>query len=165
MSGRWWALSRRQTIVALAIAVLVGVVLALVLPRSHDSASNPEGSHALWAFGFSTVRIDPQTLTPSRHPFAAGLRLSASPRQARRGLRSNRPTGESAFPDGSANTLKVIGRLPPGAAKPATADPSIAKASDSLWLVTKPGTLVRFDLPERRATGTVELSPAVNQLR
>jgi hypothetical protein len=39
-------------------------------------------------------------------------------------------------------------------------DPLIAKSADNLWLVSKPGTLTRFDLAKRRATGTIELSAA-----
>lgn len=156
MSKRFWGLSRRQTLVAVAIAVLVGVVLAFALPRGDDSASNPRGSNALWAFGFATVRIDPKTLTPSRHPLPKGFgSVLSTPGRAYLFEPSD---GRVGVLDASRNTLKVIGQLPPGVDEPATVDPLIANTPGHLWLVHKPGTVTQFDLATRRASGSVELS-------
>jgi hypothetical protein len=60
--------------------------------------------------------------------------------------------------DASRNTLRVIGKLPPGVGQPAGINPLIAEGHRSLWLVTSPGILTRFDLTKDRPSGTTELT-------
>ena len=158
MAKRLWGLSRRQTVVVLAVAVLIGIAVAVALPRSDDAAPNPAEPHALWAFGFATVRINPKTLQSSPRPLPPGFgSVLSTPGWA---YLFEPADGRVGLLDAPRNTLEVIGRLPPGENEPAAVDPVIAKSSDSLWLVSKPGTVTRFDLAKRRTTGTVELSAA-----
>lgn len=112
-------------------AVLVGIVLALALPRDDDSAPNPRE-------GFGSVLSTP------------GKAYLFEPSNGKVGLL-----------DASRNTLKVIGRLQPEVDEPVAVDPLIAKTSGGLWLVHKPGAITRFDLETRRASGAVDLSTSV----
>ncbi len=155
MATRLWGLSRRQTIVALGVAVLIGVVLAFALPRGDHSSPSRHPSHSLWAFGFATARINPETLQPSPHPLPQGFGSVLSTPGA---VYLFEPVdGRVGLLDAARNTLEVIGRIPPGGQAPGTVDPLIATSSSGLWLVSTPGTLTRFDLGRRRAGGSVRL--------
>jgi hypothetical protein len=158
MAKRFWGLSRRQTIVAFGLAVLVGVALALALPRGDGTRPNPRRSHALWAFGFATVRIDPRTLQPAPHALPPGFgSVLSTPGRA---YLFEPADGRVGLLDASRSTLGVVGRVPPGGDEPAAVDPLIAKSSDSLWLVSRPGTLTRFDLADGRAGSSIDLGAA-----
>lgn len=153
MAGRFWGLSRRQTIVALSLAASVGVALVFVLPRGDDSGSDRASPHALWAFGFSTVRIDPKTMQPSSRPLPRGFgSVLSTPGTV---YLFEPADGRVGVLNASRNTLEVIARIAPGAGQPAGVDPLIAHARQQLWLVTKPGSIIRFKLKSHRAT-TIE---------
>jgi hypothetical protein len=157
MAGRFWGLSRRQTIVTLSLAALVGVLLVFVLPRADDSGSDRASPHALWAFGFSTVRVDPKTMRPSSRPLPRGFgSVLSTPGKV---YLFEPADGRIGMLDASRNTLKVIARLAPGVGPPAGVDPLIAHSGRRLWLVTNPGTIVRFELKSHRAT-TIDLGVA-----
>ncbi len=163
MATRLWGLSRRQTIVALGVAGLIGVVLAFALPRGGDSSPGRHPSHSLWAFGFATVRINPETLRPAPHPLPQGFGSVLSTPGA---VYLFEPVdGRVGLLDAARNTLRVIGRIPPGGQAAGTVDPLIAKSSGDLWLVSTPGTLTRFDLGRRRAGGSLRLGAAGRSAR
>jgi hypothetical protein len=112
MAKRFWGLSRRQTIVAFGIAVLIGIAVAFALPRGDGTTPSNNESHALWAFGFATARINPKTLKPAPHPLPQGFgSVLSTPGTA---YLFEPADGRVGLLDASRNTLKVVGRLPPG---------------------------------------------------
>jgi hypothetical protein len=84
MASRLWGLTRRQTLFAFAAAIAIGIVIAIVTTRSDSkpsSTTNPGGiapvaagergaRHAVWVFGFQTLRFDPALRHAQHLPFA-----------------------------------------------------------------------------------------------
>src|SRR6476469_1796449 len=78
MASRWWGLNRRHTLIAFGATIAIGIVVALVLGGNGSTstpsatpagptrieAGTPGTRHAVWTFGFETLRFDERL----RHP-------------------------------------------------------------------------------------------------
>ena len=157
--ARFWGLSRRQTVMALAAAVVVGVVIALVTagggPTRTDrtvpdvvrvSRGTPGARSAVWVFGFRTLRFDPRRRAVQQVDVTGfgsvqgvdGRVYMYDPGTGRVGVLTSRR-----------NTLTDLARIPGGVAQDDTFAPVLAPLGSSLWLVSAPGRVTRFDLRQR----------------
>jgi hypothetical protein len=136
--------NRRVLIAAVAIAALFTLVAAVVRvawPRHSTRGS----AHALWLFGFQTIRIDPQNLS-SRQTFSFtgfGQVIGA----AGDVYMYDGPGERLGMIDGRTNRVVELGHVPTNfpRAIPEPA-PSIAVAPGRLWLVTGPGRVRSYDI-------------------
>jgi hypothetical protein len=162
MNRGWWGLSVRQTVALFAVAVLVGIGVALVLgPSGSDDGAgapgtaitrirpgSPAAPDALWVFGFETLRFGPG-LTGGRQ-----LRIQAfgDVAGAEAGVAMyDAGTGRVGFLDARRNRLRTVAQIAPGRSEPAPFVPTLASQGSQLWVVPNPGVVQRVD----RATGAV----------
>lgn len=153
MSSRLWGLDRRQTILVFALVVVVGIVVGLLLgPTGGDdgparrstagvpviAAGTPGSPHAVWVFGFETLRFDPELALQGRlrargagdvvgRDGAVDLYDAASGRTARLVSARNRLTSLAPVAPGTAQTDVLV--------------PVVAVAAGRRWLVSAPGTV------------------------
>jgi hypothetical protein len=135
---------RRFLIAAVAIAAvftLVAVVVNAVWPRQ----TNRESGHALWLFGFKTIRVDPENLSHRQTFNFTGFGEVIG--DAGDVYMYEGATGRLGMIDGRTNHVidlaHVTTNFPPALLVPA---PSIAVAPGRLWLVTGPGRVRSYDL-------------------
>src|SRR3954463_8071789 len=81
MASRLWGLTRRQTVIAFAVAIAIGIIIAVLTTRSDPDPSptpggiarvesnHPGARHAVWVFGFETLRFDAQLRHAQHLPF------------------------------------------------------------------------------------------------
>jgi hypothetical protein len=167
MARRLWGLTRAQTVGALAAAVLVGLLIALLTSGGGGSGSSPSGLRldhlrpgtkgdpdAVWVFGFQTLRFDPSL----RHAQQVRVTGFGSVQGADgRVYLYDAGTGRVGVLDSARNDLTTLGRLPGGTPQDDTFAPTIAPTAGSLWLVSAPGRLTRFDLSTRTADDPIAL--------
>lgn len=172
MAGRFWGLTRRQTVVALGAAVVVGVLVAIALggngttssptsnqPGPRRVVAGTRGSpHAVWVFGFDTLRFD-RRLGHAQQ--VAGAKGFGSVLGARGRVYLYEPTsGRVGVLPSARNRLETIGRAPSGAAQDDLFAPGLAVDDGTLWLVSAPGRLTRFGLTDRRADPPLDVGDA-----
>lgn len=153
----WWALTKRQTLVALTAAVLVGIMFALLLPHSGEPPS-AAAAPAVWVFGFATARAD----LALRHaaivrPVAFGGTAGAAG-----GIYLYDPgTGRLGFLDAARNTIRELPHAPRGSSVPDVAAPVVAVQANRVWLVPSPNRLAVYDTTSARVERSIRL-PARN---
>src|SRR6476619_3695530 len=80
MATRLWGLTRRQTVIAFAIAIAIGIIVAVLTNRTDSTPApgdgiaqvrrgHPGARHAVWVFGFETLRFDAQLRHAQHVPF------------------------------------------------------------------------------------------------
>jgi hypothetical protein len=153
---RWWGLSRTQTIIALGAAVLIGIGVALLIPRSGEPPP-VAAAPAVWVFGFATVRADPAL----RH--AAIVRtvgFGAVAGTAGRVYLYDPGTGRLGYLDAARNRIRELPRAPHGSSVPSVATPLVAVGPHRVWLVPSPDRLVEYNTTSRRVEKTIRLPVA-----
>ncbi|HEY3672452.1 MAG TPA: hypothetical protein VGN51_16070 [Acidimicrobiia bacterium] len=152
----WWGLSRTQTIIALGSAVVIGIVMALLLPRS-GKPPPVAATSAVWVFGFATVRADPALRHAEIvHTVGFGAVAGATGRV----YLYDPGTGRLGYLDAAHNQLHELPRAPHGSSVPGVATPLVAVGSRRVWLVPSPDRLVEYDTSSRRVERTIPLPTA-----
>src|SRR5689334_2714341 len=168
MASRLWGLTRRQTLVAFAAAIAVGIVIAIVTTRSDpepSSTSEPGGvaqveagrhgsRHAVWVFGFQTLRFDRRLRHAQHLPFPG---FGAVQGTDGRVYMYDAGTGRVGVVVNSRNTRTVLGEISGGRAQDDTFAPVIAVRPSELWIGAAPGEVTRFDLRTRRADAPIRV--------
>jgi hypothetical protein len=161
-SRRLWGLSRRQTVVVLCAAVLVGIVGALVIGGSGSSGDgapsrlgirrirtgSPASPHAVWVFGFQTLRLDPALRRAEELPVTG---FGAVQGTDGRVYLYEAGSGRVGVLVAARNRLDTLAVLAPGTVETNPWAPVVAVDGHALWLVDAPGRVTRFDVPGRRA--------------
>lgn len=155
MTNQWWGLSRRQTIAALVVALVVGVAGAVLIERGDGGPTTPAAldtptvepgtpasPHALWVFGLTTLRFDRQ-LSRARHLAETGFGAVVG-RDGRVDL-YDVGTGRIGVLRTGRNQLELLGTVH-GGSNPASAFTApITAGAGELWLAPHPGTATPFD--------------------
>lgn len=152
--SRYWGLSKRATAILFAVVIALGVGIA-ALTQSGGSSAPRSSPHALWAFGFVTLRFDPN------HP-AAPKRLEQQGFGSVLGVPGRvyfyeQLSGRVGELDPESNRVQDLGHVPAGEAPADDALPAIAARAGDLWLVNRPGILYRFDRAAGDGNGEVRL--------
>ncbi len=159
MSARmtsWWGLSRTQTTISLGAAVVIGIVVALLLPRSGEPP-RMAAAPAVWVFGFATVRADP-ALRHAAIVHTVGFGAVAG--TAGRVYFYDPGTGRLGYLDAAHDRIHELPRAPRGSSVPGVATPLVAVAPRRVWLVPSPDRLVEYDATSRRVEQTIRLTTA-----
>ena len=173
MAGRYWGLNRTQTLLLLAGVVIVSVVVAVILGPSGDDppadrSSGPAsvarirpGSagapHAVWAFGFETLRFDPALTRPRQLATQGFGAVLGTPGAV---LMYDAGTGRIGRLDATDNRLDILGTVGPAAGQTAAWAPALAAQGTVLWVVPAPGQVARVDLTSGRATARADVAGA-----
>ncbi len=152
--SRYWGLSKRATAILFAVVIALGVGIA-ALTQSDGSSAPRSSPHALWAFGFVTLRFDPhQPAAPKRleeQGFGSVLGVPG------RVYLYEQLSGRVGQLDPETNRVDDLGQVPAGEAPADDALPALAARGGDLWLVNRPGVLYRFDRAKGDGTGEVQL--------
>lgn len=171
MGGRFWGLSRTQTLLMLAGVVLVSVVVALVLGPAGGDDDDERGADAaaverirpgtagpadgVWAFGFETLRFDDRLAHPrqlAQRAFGTVLGTDGAVYLYDAG------TGRIAVLDARRNRVRPIATIAPADGQVAPWAPTVALEGTVLWLVPSPGTVVGVDTVTGRITHEADLA-------
>jgi streptogramin lyase len=152
--SRYWGLSKRATVVVFAVVVVLGVGIA-ALTQSGGSSSPRSPRHALWAFGFVTLRFDPLHPGPPKRLEQQGYgSVLGVPGRV---YFYEQLSGRVGRLDPETNRVEDLGQVPSGEAPADDALPALAARAGDLWLVNRPGVLYRFDPAKGDGTGEVHL--------
>ena len=173
MASRIWGLNRRHTVIAFGATIVIGVLVGMLLGGNGTTSSptttnargpvaiaggTPGARHAVWTFGFETLRFDdrlrhPQQLTGVKgfgSVFGVGGRT----------YMYDAASGRIGVLRSASNRLETLGTLPHGVAPSNVFAPTIAVDGDGLWLVSAPGQLTHFDLKTREADAPIDVGAA-----
>jgi hypothetical protein len=171
MASRWWGLNRRQTAIALVVAVVIGVVGALLVGGGGSDQSRPNlevksiaagtrGSpHAVWVFGFRTLRFDPDLGALQQVDLTAFG--SVVGREGRVDM-YDIGTGRVGVLRSARNTVDLLGTIPGGSNPPSLFTNALAATEGALWLAPNPGEVTRFDLASAQAGPPIALDTGRN---
>ena len=176
MAGRWWGLTRRQTLIAFSAAIAVGIAIAVLMgggdasdepsasgPRVEQVRAGTNGARdAVWVFGFHTLRFTPDLHRPEQVDVTAFGSVEGADGQVHM---YDAGTGRVGVLDSRRNTLTDLGRIPNGVAEDDTFAPVIADHGAELWLVSRPGELTRFDAATRRADAPLRVVEDADPMR
>lgn len=151
--NRLWGLDRRQTILALVGAALVGaLVVALVNLGNSDGGGDPVARDEVWVFGSKTIAAPP-SLAGTRPVAGTGFgSVVGAPGRVWMYEPGSRELGSYVT---ATSRIERLVRAPGGSNHASTALPLIAPLHGSLWLAPSPGVLARYDLDTRRVTKRV----------
>lgn len=123
-------------------------------PLSSRAAPGHDSPHALWLFGFDTLRLDPANPTRVEHlGFAAFGDVAGEPGRV---LLYDAGTGRFGVLDASTN--RIVDQTSIGSHDvDRDARPLVAPAGDDAWLVTAPGVVTRHRLTPSGADHAVPL--------
>jgi hypothetical protein len=150
--SRWWGLDRRQTILALLGAALVGALVVAVVNLGGSSGGDGAARPEVWVFGTQTVAAAP-SLRGTRP--VAGNAFGSVVGAPGRVWMYEAVTGQLGSYVSASSTIERLPRAPRGRTRASTALPLIAPVADNLWLAPSPGDLARYDLSRRRVTRAV----------
>jgi hypothetical protein len=172
MASRWWGLNRRQTAIALVVAVVIGVVGALLISGGGGSdqsrpnlqvngiAAGTKGSpHAVWVFGFRTLRFDPDLGALQQVNVTA---FGSVVGQDGRVDMYDIGTGGVGVLRSARNTVELLGTIHGGSNPPSLFTNALAATDGALWLAPNPGEVTRFDLASGRAGPPIALATGGN---
>ncbi len=143
-------------LVILLAASVVGSLVGLGVVRWRDhgdgaeptttarpDASLPTDPEALWLFGSTTVRIDPENLADPR---AVPVRAFGSVAGAPGAVDLYSPfSGDFGVLDATENTIGVRSNVPPLGEVDPLVEPAVAPADDAVWVVTGPASVAAVD--------------------
>jgi len=168
MANRLWGLTRRQTVLAFATAIAIGIIVAVLTTRSDSTpspgtgiarvaAGAPGPRQAVWVFGFQTLRFDARLRHAQHLPFTGFGSVQGSDGRV---YMYDAGTGRVGVIESARNTRTVLGTIPGGRPQDDTFAPVIAPTASALWIASAPGELTRFDLGSRRADAPIRLTDA-----
>lgn len=155
---RWWGLDRRQTVVALVGAALVGALAVAVANLAGSGGASATARDEVWVFGSRTVAAPPSLAGTRKVPGTAFGSVVGAPGRVWMYEPVSRQLG---YYDGATSEIERLPRAPGGSNHPSTALPLIAPVDGDLWLAPSPGKLVRYDLDHERVTKRVTTDPGV----
>lgn len=149
--------------IVLALAVLVGIGIAVLTDDSSSTehtpshsgsgtrvaAGTPGSSSGVWVFGSVTLRLDADLGDPRVEDFLGSGGVVGEPGfvnmfEAQQGVVER--------VDARHNRIEPLGTVGPGVLQDDVLAPVIAPTPDALWLVSRPDLLVRFDRARRAVT-------------
>jgi hypothetical protein len=151
--SRWWGLDRRQSVLALLGAALVGILvvaLSVLVGGNDGSATRPE----VWVFGTRTVAAPPTLRGTRAVPGTAFGSVVGAPGRV---WMYEPVTGQLGSYVSATSTIERLPRAPRGRAHASTALPLIAPVGDALWLAPSPGELAAYDLSTQRVVRRVSV--------
>ena len=154
--SRWWGLDRRQTILALLGAALVGALVVAVVNLAGSSGGDTAARPEVWVFGSRTVAAPP-TLRGTRP--VAGNAFGSVVGAPGRVWMYEAVTGQLGSYVSATSTIERLPRAPRGRTRASTALPLVAPVAGDLWLAPSPGELARYDLATNRVVRTVTTDP------
>jgi len=152
--SRWWGLDRRQTVLALVGAVLVGALVVAVANLASSGDSTPAARPEVWVFGTKTVAAPPSLLGTRAVPGTAFGSVVGAPGRVWMYEPVTRQLGSFGSPS---STIERLPHAPAGRTHPSTALPLIAPVGGDLWLAPSPGELAAYDLSTQRVSRRVSV--------
>jgi len=144
--SRWWGLDRRQTVLALVGAVLVGALVVAVANLVSSGDTTPAARPEVWVFGTRTVAAPPSLLGTRALPGTAFGSVVGAPGRVWMYEPVTRQLGSYVS---ATSVIERLPHAPAGRTHPSTALPLIAPVGGNLWLAPSPGELAAYDLANR----------------
>jgi len=150
--SRWWGLDRRQTILAILGAALVGALAVAVVNLAGSGGFDTPARPEVWVFGARTVAAPPSLRGTRSVPGTAFGSVVGAPGRV---WMYEPVTGQLGSYGSATSRIDLLPRSPRGRTQPSTALPLIAPTRGRLWLAPSPGELASYDLAKERVTRRV----------
>ncbi len=150
--SRWWGLDRRQTVLALLGAALVGALVVAVVNLTGSGGSDATARPEVWVFGSKSVAAPPSLRGTRPVPGTAFGSVVGAPGRV---WMYEPATGELGSYVSATSTIERLPRAPRGRTRASTALPLVAPERGKLWLAPSPGELASYDLSKQRVTRRV----------
>jgi hypothetical protein len=150
---RWWGLDRRQTVLALLGAALVGVLVVAVANLAGSGGGRAAARDEVWVFGSRTVAAPPSLAGTRAVPGTAFGSVVGAPGRV---WMYDPGSHELGWYDGVTSRIERLPHAPGGSTLASTSRPLVAPVAGHLWLAPSPGVLADYDLDRRRVVRRVD---------